>query len=111
MTATFVTLPHDARAAKAGAHVIDVRAIPMIRGVTLTTTTSFVKSHTEEIQLLVRGFVDAIHFFLTRKDETLEILKENASPILHLQTDAEVERLYDEWASLWSANPIRTSMP
>ena len=103
--ATFVTLPHDARAAKAGAHVMDVRAIPMIRGVTLTTTTSFVKSHEEEVQLLVRGFVDAIHFFLTRKDETLEILKENASPILHLETDAEVERLYDEWAGSLERKP------
>lgn len=103
--ATFVTLPHDARAAKAGAHVVDVRAIPMIRGVTLTTTTSFVKSHEEEVQLLVRGFVDAIHFFLTRKDETLEILKENASPILHLETDAEVERLYDEWAGSLERKP------
>jgi ABC-type nitrate/sulfonate/bicarbonate transport system substrate-binding protein len=103
--ATFVTLPHDARAAKAGAHVMDVRAIPMIRGVTLTTTTGFVKSHEEEVQLLVRGFVDAIHFFLTRKDETLEILKENASPILHLETDAEVERLYDEWAGSLERKP------
>ena len=35
---TFVALPHDIRAAKAGAHVIPVRAMPMIRGVTLTTT-------------------------------------------------------------------------
>src|SRR5918995_3882461 len=35
--ATFVTIPHDSRAAQAGAHVISARAIPMIRGVTLTT--------------------------------------------------------------------------
>ena len=31
---TFVTIPHDTRAAKAGAHVIAVRAMPMVRGVT-----------------------------------------------------------------------------
>jgi len=37
---------------------------------------SFVKSHTDEIRLLTKGFVDATHFFLTRKQETLEILKE-----------------------------------
>jgi len=103
--ATFVTLPHDARAAKAGAHVMDVRAIPMVRGVTLTTTTRFVQQHEEEVQLLVRGFVDAIHFFLTRKDETLEILKENASPILHLESDDEVTRLYDEWAGSLERKP------
>ncbi|HTN71878.1 MAG TPA: ABC transporter substrate-binding protein [Methylomirabilota bacterium] len=95
---TFVSIPHDARAAKAGAHVIPVRAIPMVRGVTLTTTMSFVKTHEEEIRRLIKGFVDTIHFFLTRKAETLEILREHAAPILRLQSDAEVSTLYDEWA-------------
>lgn len=102
---TFVTIPHDARAAKAGAHVITVRAIPMIRGVTLTTTMTFVKHHPDEIRLLTKGFVDAIHFFLTRRHETLEILKEHASPILKLQTDGEVEALYDEWAQSLERKP------
>ncbi|MBM4263621.1 MAG: ABC transporter substrate-binding protein [Deltaproteobacteria bacterium] len=103
--ATFVTLPHDERAKKAGGYAMDVPAIPMIRGVTLTTTTTFVKQHEEEIRRLIRGFVDAIHFFITRKEETLEILKENASPVLKLETDAEVERLYDEWAAALERKP------
>jgi ABC-type nitrate/sulfonate/bicarbonate transport system substrate-binding protein len=102
---TFVTIPHDTRAAEAGAHVIAVRAMPMIRGVTLTTTMSFVKNHPEEIRLLTRGFVDAIHFFITRKPETLEILKEHATPILKLQSDSEVETLYDEWAKSLERKP------
>jgi len=102
---TFVTIPHDARAAKAGAHVITVPAIPMIRGVTLTTTMTFVKHHPDEIHLLTKGFIDAIHFFLTRRHETLEILKEHASPILKLQTDGEVEALYDEWAQSLERKP------
>lgn len=102
---TFVTIPHDARAAKAGAHVITVRAIPMIRGVTLTTTSNFVKSHQEETRLLTKGLVDAIHFFLTRKQDTLEILKEHATPILKLQSDQEVETLYDEWAQSLERKP------
>jgi ABC-type nitrate/sulfonate/bicarbonate transport system substrate-binding protein len=102
---TFVTLPHDARAAKAGAHVITVRPIPMVRGVTLTTTMSFVQSHTEEIRRLTKGFVDATHFFLTRKQETLEILKEQGTPILKLQSDGEVESLYDEWAQSLEHKP------
>jgi len=103
--ATFVTLPHDARAAKAGARVIFVRAMPMIRGVTLTTTMSFVRSHEEEMGLLVRGFADAIHFFITQKEQTLEILKEYASPILHMESDDEVERLYEEWAQSLERKP------
>jgi ABC-type nitrate/sulfonate/bicarbonate transport system substrate-binding protein len=104
-TGTFVTIPHDGHAAKAGAHVINVRAIPMIRGVTLTTTMTFVKNHPDEIRLLTKGFVDAIHFFLTRKQETLEILKEHASPILKLQSEQEVETLYDEWAQSLEHKP------
>jgi ABC-type nitrate/sulfonate/bicarbonate transport system substrate-binding protein len=102
---TFVTLPHDTRAERAGAHVIRVRAMPMIRGVTLTTTMSFVKNYEAKIRLLIRGFVDAIHFFITRKQETLEILKEHASPILHLQSDEEVETLYEEWAQSLERKP------
>jgi ABC-type nitrate/sulfonate/bicarbonate transport system substrate-binding protein len=102
---TFVTIPHDTRAAKAGAHVITVRAIPMIRGVTLTTTMTFVKHHQDEIRQLTKGLVDAIHFFLTRRQETLEILKEHASPILKLQTDEEVETLYEEWAHSLERKP------
>ena len=102
---TFVTIPHDARAKKAGARVITVRAMPMIRGVTLTTTMSFIKSHEDEIRRLIKGFVDAVHFFLTRKDETLEILKEHASPILHLDSDAEVNAIYDEWAASLERKP------
>jgi ABC-type nitrate/sulfonate/bicarbonate transport system substrate-binding protein len=94
---TFVTLPHDTRAAKAGAQIIPVRAMPMIRGVTLTTTMGFVKDHEEKIRRLIRGFIDAIHFFISRKEETLEILKEHAVPILRLESDEEVEALYEEW--------------
>lgn len=102
---TFVTIPHDSRATKAGAQVIEVRAMPMIRGVTLTTTTRFVNGHQGEIRLLTKGLVDAIHFFLTRKQETLEILKEHATPILKLQTDQEVEALYDEWTRSLEPKP------
>ncbi len=102
---TFVTIPHDRRAAQAGAHVITGRAIPMIRGVTLTTTMTFVRNHPEEIRLLAKGFVDAIHFFLTRRHETLEILNEHARPILRLQSDGEVETLYEEWAQSLERKP------
>ena len=102
---TFVTLPHDTRAGRAGAHVIPVRAMPMIRGVTLTTTMGFVRGHEAKIRHLIRGFVDAIHFFITRKQDTLEILKEHATPILHLQSDEEVETLYEEWAHSLERKP------
>lgn len=102
---TFVAVPHDSRAAKASAHIIEVRAMPMIRGVTLTTTNRFVKSHPVEIRLLTKGLVDAIHFFLARKQETMEILKEHAAPILKLESEQEAESLYEEWARSLERKP------
>ncbi len=39
------------------------------------------------------------------KRETLEILKEHAAPILKLQTDEEVETLYEEWAQSLETKP------
>jgi len=95
--ATFIGIPHNIRAARAGARVIEVRRMPMIRGVTLTTTMSFVKSHEDEIRRLIRGMVEAIHFFLTKKEETLKILKRDIPSILNLDNDDEMEAIYNEW--------------
>ncbi len=96
--ATFVSVPHDRRAVRAGARVIQVRPMPMIRGVTLTTTLSFVKEHEEQIRRLIRGLVDATHFFITRKAETLEILTNHISGILRLESEEETEDIYEAWA-------------
>jgi hypothetical protein len=54
------------------------------------------KNHEAKIRHLIRGFVDAIHFFVTRKHETLEMLKEHTTPILLPRSDEEVEALYEE---------------
>jgi len=103
--ATFVCIPHDQRVVKAGGHVIPVRVMPMIRGVTLTTTMTFVKSHEEEIRRLIRGFVDTIHFFLTRKEETMKILKNHLPAALGIKTDEELAALYGEWAESLERKP------
>ena len=103
--ATFVCIPHDQRVVKAGGRVIPVRVMPMIRGVTLTTTMSFVKSHEDEIRRLIRGFVDTIHFFLTRKEETIKILKNHLPPALGIKTDEEIAALYGEWAESLERKP------
>jgi ABC-type nitrate/sulfonate/bicarbonate transport system substrate-binding protein len=103
--ATFVAIPDDMRAVKAGGRVVSVRAMTMIRGVTLTTTMSFVKTHEEEIRRLIRGLVDAIHFFLTREEETIEILKNHLPAALRLESDEEIAALYDEWAQSLNRKP------
>ncbi len=103
--ATFVGVPDDMRAAQAGARVIPVRPMPMIRGVTLTTTMSFVRAHEEEIRRLIRGVVDTIHFFLTQKEQTLKILEQHLTPLLRLESDEEVRALYQEWAQFMERKP------
>jgi len=95
--AAFVDLPHNLRALREGAREITVRPMPMIRGVTLTTTMAWVKSHEEETRLLIRGTVEAVHFFLTHPEKTKRIMKE--STILGLQNDGEADALYDSWSS------------
>jgi ABC-type nitrate/sulfonate/bicarbonate transport system substrate-binding protein len=101
--ATFVGAPHDIRAAEAGARVIPVRAMPMIRGVTLTTTMAYVRSHEEDIRLLMRGVIEGIHFFLTRKDETMTILGEATH--LGLRDYKEVEAVYNDWVGFLDRKP------
>jgi hypothetical protein len=49
--------------------------VPMIEGVTLTTTTTYVKSHQDEAHSLILALIDGIHFFKTDKTETLAIVK------------------------------------
>lgn len=104
--AAFVGIPHDSRAVKEGARAITVRAMPMIRGVTLTTTMAFVKDHEDEIRRLIRGVAEAIHFFLTQKEKTKAIMAEASN--LGLQNDQEVSALYDEWTQFLERKPYPT---
>ena len=106
--ATFVGTAADSRAVREGAKVISVRPIPMIRGITLTTTTSFVRGHEEEIRRLIRGIADAIHHFLTKKEDILRIMKEHVSPVLHLESDEEVGTLYLQWCENMDRKPYPT---
>ena len=101
--ATFVDTPNDLRAAAAGARVIPVRAMPMVRGVTLTTTMAYVRKNEDDIRKLVRGVVEGIHFFLTCKDETMTILGESTK--LAYRDGREVESVYNEWASFLERKP------
>lgn len=104
-SATFVSTPQNLRIAKGGGRVIAVRAMPMIRGVTLTTTMSFVRGHEEEVRRLIRGMVDTIHFFKTRKQETIKILKSHLPAAVRVENDEEFGALYEEWAQSLERKP------
>jgi len=107
--ATFVGAPHYLRAAREGATVVSVRPMPMIRGVTLTTTMTVMREREPDIRALVRGLVEGIHFFLTRRNETLSIIREHVASVLGLENEEEVQCIYDEWCGYLERKPYPTT--
>ncbi len=102
--ACFVGNIDQLRARKLGARVVELPTFPMIEGPTITTTTRWVNNHPEEVSALLHAFVDAIHFFKTRREETLRILTECQS-MLRIQSEDELEAFYDERADEYQAKP------
>ena len=106
--ATFVRAVDRLRAQAIGANIIEAATMPMIEGVTITTTTTYTNSHQEEINGLLRALVDAIHFFKTRRRETLEIIHEHCRDLLRLQSDEEVACFYDNQVASLEPKPYPT---
>lgn len=104
--ATFVRAVERLRARTLGATLIDLPGMDMIEGVTLTTTTTYVRSHPEEIRSLIRALVDAIHFFKTRRDETLKIIKTHCGD--KYDSEEEVEVFYDDYVGSLATRPYPT---
>jgi len=103
--ATFMGRTEAERAKKLGANVIEMPRMPMIEGLTATTTTTFVNSHPEEVDGLLKAMVDAIHFFKTRKKDTIDLLNRTCRNILKFQSDEELDEFYDERSKEMQAKP------
>jgi len=99
--ATFLAPPDDLRARKAGATVLEVPQMAMIRGATITTTIPYVQEHEDEVRRMMKCLVEGIHYFRSRRTETLKILKNHCADLLNLTTDKEVEHLYERYASAY----------
>jgi hypothetical protein len=93
--ATFIRAVDRIRALKFGAKIIEVPPMAMIEGVTLTTTTQWVKNHEDEARSLILALIDGIHFFKTKKSDTLAIIKKHCSQLLKMHDDEEWECFYD----------------
>jgi hypothetical protein len=77
----------------------------MIEGVTLTTTKTYVESHQEETRALIKALVDGIHYFKTRKSETLAIIKKHCSALMKMESDEEWNCFYDSQAASLEPKP------
>ena len=103
--ATFVGAVDQMRVRAAGANVIEVSTMPMIEGVTITTTTTYVNSHEEEVRGLLLALVDTIHFFKTRRHDTLDIINRTSRDLLRLQSDEELATFYKNQESTLERKP------
>jgi ABC-type nitrate/sulfonate/bicarbonate transport system substrate-binding protein len=106
--ATFVGAVDQMRARAAGATVIEVPTMPMIEGVTLTTTTRYVNSHPEEVTSLLHALVDAIHYFKTERRGTLDIINKTCRGLLKLESDEELEHFCAYQAETYQPKPYPT---
>lgn len=94
--ATFVRAVDRLRAMRLNAKVIDLPDMAMIEGVTLTTTTTYVSQHPEETRGLLMALVDGIHFFKTRKDETLRMIRKLNTGTNRFRSDEEINAFYED---------------
>jgi ABC-type nitrate/sulfonate/bicarbonate transport system substrate-binding protein len=106
--ATFIRAVDQLRAKAFGIKTIELPTMPMIEGVTLTTTTTYVKNHEEEARGLILALIDATHFFKTRREETLKIIKRTCSDLLKMQSDEEWDCFYRTQADSLEPKPYPT---
>lgn len=106
--ATFIRAVDQLRAKAIGAKTVELPTMPMIEGVTLTTTTTYVRNHEEEARGLILALIDATHFFKTRREETLKIIKRTCSDLLKMKSDEEWNCFYETQADSLEPKPYPT---
>jgi ABC-type nitrate/sulfonate/bicarbonate transport system substrate-binding protein len=106
--ATFIRAVDQLRAKAIGARTIELPTMPMIEGVTLTTTTTWVKNHEEDARSLLLALIDAIHFFKTKREETLKIIRRTCTDLLKMQSDEEWNCFYETQAASLEPKPYPT---
>jgi ABC-type nitrate/sulfonate/bicarbonate transport system substrate-binding protein len=83
-----------AEAKKLGIKVVDVKEIPTITAL-LMTTRSFIKRDEETVRRFVKAYVEAIHYYLTRRAESIAIIKKYFSG----SNPAALEIMYEAFAA------------
>ncbi len=76
--------------------------------VTITTTTTYVNRHQDEIRRLLLALVDAVHFFKTRREDTLNIFEKSCRDVLKFQSKEEMDLFYDNQEKSLERKPYPT---
>jgi NitT/TauT family transport system substrate-binding protein len=91
----------SAQAKKLGLKVLEVKEVPMVSSL-LVTTRSFVKRDEDLTRRFLKGYATAINFYLTKRNESINIIKKYFAG-----TDAQsVENMYETFASQLKPLPI-----
>ncbi len=81
-------------AKKLGIKILDVKAVPVVTEL-LMSTRSFIKRDEEAVRRFMKGYTAAIHFFVSRREDSLSILKK------YFPNDqgGTVDAMYDSFAA------------
>lgn len=83
-----------AEAKKAGIKILEVKSVPVITDL-LMTTRSFIKRDEETIRRFMKGYAAAIHHFISKRNESLAILKKYFPGTQGISVDT----MYDAYAA------------
>jgi ABC-type nitrate/sulfonate/bicarbonate transport system substrate-binding protein len=100
--AALVDMPFDLYWIKKGLHVVDLPDRPVIHNTTLLATADYIKANEETVYAFLKGFIEALHFFKTRPNEVVAILKRNLAKRYGLHDEEYYVHLQREWAKLLS---------
>jgi ABC-type nitrate/sulfonate/bicarbonate transport system substrate-binding protein len=71
--------PASLFAKAAGLKVIEVEPLPMIHFTTISSSLGFVEKHPDIVERLLKGMIEGIHFFKTKPDQAVKIIRDRSS--------------------------------
>lgn len=89
------------QAEKLGLKVLDVKEVPIVVSLLMTTRT-FIKKDEEAVRRFIKGYMTAIHYYLTHRNESLAIIRKYMSA-----TDPQaLEAMYEAFAAQLTRPPV-----
>ena len=96
--ACFLPPQRAERAAAAGLRLHELPRLPMVHSITYTTLLPTIVKQPELPERVIRALASAIHFFKTRREETLALLQQPVAPMSAARQERIATR-YDEYAA------------
>jgi len=103
--ATFVSIGAAKKAQALGLHVLQLKELPMVNGVTLTTLWPAVEKDTDRVLRTLEVLIRGTHFYKTEKEKTIEIIKRHVASRLGLDDAQDIENAYTRTAKRLEAKP------